>query len=179
VRDHTKLKSTAFWIVSCNGVAIDQVPQKIDEIPVEMMHILWPHEACLLTVKGRWAGSDYLTCLPYVSSEFLLLWYEFPVMFSVMWRRTVWYPQLHGVVSHKILAIFHLSLPLKYFFPLLLLVIKVLYSSKYNIDVLNRIQRFGNSRRSEIVHGDAFISNVSSCHAVLYVSLSLSRGNSA
>jgi len=39
MRDHTKLKSTTFGAVSCNGVAIDQIPQKkIAELPVEMMH---------------------------------------------------------------------------------------------------------------------------------------------
>jgi hypothetical protein len=72
MRDHTKLKSTTFGVVSYNGVAIDQVPQKIAELPVEMMHThtVTPRD---LTVRGRWAGSDDLTCLPYVSSEFTSL----------------------------------------------------------------------------------------------------------
>ena len=38
MRDHTKLKSTAFGVVSSNGVASEQVPQKNAEFPVEMMH---------------------------------------------------------------------------------------------------------------------------------------------
>jgi len=34
----TKFKSTAFGFVSCYGVAIDPVPQKIAEFAVEVMH---------------------------------------------------------------------------------------------------------------------------------------------
>jgi len=38
MRDHTKFKSTAFRVVSCDGVAVDPVPQKIAEFAVEVMH---------------------------------------------------------------------------------------------------------------------------------------------
>jgi hypothetical protein len=38
MRDHTEFKSTAFGVVSCDGVAIDPVPQKIADFAVEVMH---------------------------------------------------------------------------------------------------------------------------------------------